>query len=147
MASRLLRSLTAVHKAQLCRSPVRDVAGTLWTCASRSATALQLTSHLLAPRLIRLLDTRFAGLAKGVGTAKILGRVHAAEMKMGKAHFTVSITVLENQDMDFLFGLDQLKRHQVSRGAVRCRKTTLLSELHVPDTPVAVTAGLHRSKE
>lgn len=64
--------------------------------------------------LLRLLDTRFAGVAKGVGTAKILGRVHAAHVKMGSAHFQSSITIMESQDMDFLFGLDQLKRHQAS---------------------------------
>ena len=63
---------------------------------------------------MNLLDDRFAGLAKGVGTAKILGRVHAAQFMLGKSHFEASITVIQNQDMDFLFGLDLLKRYQVS---------------------------------
>eukprot|EP00961_Rhodomonas_salina_P051280 688162-Rhodomonas_salina.2 len=34
-------------------------------------------------------------------------------MKIGKMYFTVSITVLEDNSMEFLFGLDNLRRHQV----------------------------------
>ena len=52
-------------------------------------------------------------MAKGVGTSKILGRVHAAQMKMGGMHITISINVLEDDSMEFLFGLDNLRRHQV----------------------------------
>jgi DNA damage-inducible protein 1 len=62
--------------------------------------------------LMRLLDTRFAGQARGVGTARILGRVHIAQMKFGKSYFPISLTVLENNDVDFLFGLDMLKRYR-----------------------------------
>jgi DNA damage-inducible protein 1 len=32
--------------------------------------------------LLKLLDTRFAGTAIGIGTQKILGRVHAANMEI-----------------------------------------------------------------
>jgi DNA damage-inducible protein 1 len=62
--------------------------------------------------LMRLLDTRFQGIAVGVGSAKILGRIHAAEMQVGDQFFTCSFTVLEDNKVDLLFGLDNLKRHQ-----------------------------------
>jgi len=62
--------------------------------------------------IMRLCDKRFAGVAKGVGTSKIIGRVHQAPIKVGSSHLTASITILEQDDMEFLFGLDMLKRHQ-----------------------------------
>ena len=62
--------------------------------------------------LARLIDRRWRGVAKGVGTANIIGRIHAAPIQIGSAYFTMSITILESKDMQFLFGLDQLKRHQ-----------------------------------
>lgn len=33
--------------------------------------------------LLRLIDNRFAGMAKGVGTCKILGKIHKAQMDIG----------------------------------------------------------------
>ena len=63
--------------------------------------------------IMRLIDYRYAGVAKGVGTSKIIGRIHAVPMKIGGLFLTISITVLEDKSMEFLFGLDNLRRHQM----------------------------------
>eukprot|EP00586_Coscinodiscus_wailesii_P005006 CAMPEP_0172486774 /NCGR_PEP_ID=MMETSP1066-20121228/15499_1 /TAXON_ID=671091 /ORGANISM="Coscinodiscus wailesii, Strain CCMP2513" /LENGTH=450 /DNA_ID=CAMNT_0013252941 /DNA_START=72 /DNA_END=1424 /DNA_ORIENTATION=- len=62
--------------------------------------------------ILHLLDTRFAGTAVGVGTGKILGRVHLTPIKIKNHFFPCTITVLESDGVDFLFGLDMLKRHR-----------------------------------
>ena len=50
-------------------------------------------------------------MAIGVGSSKILGRVHIVDMEVLGEHFTCSFTVLEDNKVDLLFGLDNLKRH------------------------------------
>ncbi|CAI5504887.1 unnamed protein product [Closterium sp. Naga37s-1] len=63
--------------------------------------------------LMRLLDRRYEGVARGVGTSKIVGRIHTVQLKIGTNFYMCSITVLEADNVDFLFGLDMLRRHQV----------------------------------
>ncbi|OAD54234.1 Protein DDI1 like protein 2 [Eufriesea mexicana] len=62
--------------------------------------------------MMRLVDTRWAGIAHGVGTQRIIGRIHMVQIQIGNDHLTTSFTVLAEQSMDMMLGLDMLKRHQ-----------------------------------
>ncbi|EUD65794.1 hypothetical protein C922_03777 [Plasmodium inui San Antonio 1] len=75
--------------------------------------------------ILRLMDRRFTGIAKGVGTKSILGKIHMVDIKIGNYFYAVSLTIIDDYDIDFIFGLDLLRRHQCQ---IDLKKNALIIE-------------------
>merc|ERR1719277_2235907 len=89
--------------------------------------------------IMRLVDRRWAGVAKGVGTQKILGRVHMAQIQIEKDYLTSSFSILEDQPMDMLLGLDMLKKHQCT---IDLKRNVLVIGTTGTETPFLSEADL-----
>nr|XP_033777430.1 protein DDI1 homolog 2 isoform X2 [Geotrypetes seraphini] len=108
-----------------------------------SGAQMTIMSQACAERchIMRLVDRRWAGIAKGVGTQKIIGRVHLAQVQIEGDFLPCSFSILEEQPMDMLLGLDMLKRHQCSIDLKKNvlmigttgTKTTFLPEGELPE--------------
>ena len=63
-----------------------------------------------------LIDERYKGVALGVGKQDILGKIHYLEVDIPTAKVTIpcSFSVLDQMEMDIIFGLDML----ISHGAI-----------------------------
>lgn len=46
--------------------------------------------------------------------ARILGRVHLVTLRIGNLYLDCSVTIIDQPEMDFLLGLDMLRRFQAS---------------------------------
>ena len=61
--------------------------------------------------LMSMVDKRFQGIARGVGSSKILGVIHAAQIKIMNKVIMLKINIIENNEIGFVLGLDNLKKY------------------------------------
>lgn len=91
-------------------------------------------------------------MARGVGTAKIYGRIHLALLTLGSEVFEVSFTVMDavGGEYDMLLGLDMLRKHQA---CIDLKKNCLcIGSVEVPflaekDIPLLMRAGARALSE
>lgn len=90
--------------------------------------------------ILHLIDRRYRGIARGVGTQKILGKIHLVQLEINGDFVPSSFMILEHQPMDMLLGLDLLRRYQckidlqknVLHIGTTGTETSFLSEREVP---------------
>ena len=73
--------------------------------------------------LLHLVDTRYAGVAVGVGAARIVGRIPSAPIALGKRVYNHPLIIIDNDSIGFLLGLDFLSDHNAM---VNVRKQVLI---------------------
>ena len=61
--------------------------------------------------LMSMVDKRFQGVARGVGASRILGVIHSAQIKIMNKTIMVRINIIENNDVGFVLGLDNLRKY------------------------------------
>jgi hypothetical protein len=89
--------------------------------------------------ITNLIDSRFQGMAVGVGQSKIVGSLHYIPVKIGMHFLPCSLYVVEGQEDLFILGLDMLKKHQV---CVDLKKNVLLiQEEQIPFVSGAMPGG------
>ena len=81
--------------------------------------------------LMNMVDKRFQGVAKGVGHSRIVGVIHAVQIKIMNKMIAMKINVIENNEVGLVFGLDSLRAH-------RCNVDLKQNGLVFPD--IGITA-------
>lgn len=61
----------------------------------------------------RLIDKRFVGEARGVGSQRIEGKIHSVPIRIGDSQADIPCSfIVMDTSVDLLFGLDMLRRHK-----------------------------------
>lgn len=103
--------------------------------------------------LLNMVDTRYKGLAVGVSTSKIIGKIHLANMKIGNTYIPFSVVILDSIQIDFILGLDLLRRHQCIINLVNntlqiCGENVqFLAERDIPKLPRLGELGISGSEQ
>jgi Aspartyl protease len=116
-------------------------------CDSGAQNTIMSKKCALECNIFQYVDTRMSGIAVGVGTGKILGRIHMVQLQIQENYyFPCSITVMDDppaadadgvqaKEMPFLLGLDMMKRHlcclDLKEGCIRFTISATES-IHVP---------------
>lgn len=74
---------------------------------------MNLTTSKLC-KIDNLIDERFQGVAQGVGTRKIVGQIHCAQIQIESGFFATTFHLMDDDNMPLIIGLEFLKRHQAS---------------------------------
>jgi DNA damage-inducible protein 1 len=83
--------------------------------------------------LLHLVDESFKGIARGVGMGVILGKIHSADIHIGGKVIPTSFTVMDDKcGVNFLFGLDNLRKHRCSIDLAHNKLFLLSGEISVP---------------
>jgi len=61
--------------------------------------------------LMSMVDKRFQGIARGVGSSRILGVIHSAQIKIMNKVIMLKINIIENNEIGFVLGLDNLRKY------------------------------------
>lgn len=87
----------------------RSVSAVIDTGAQISIMSTGFARHCA---LFDKIDKRFAGRAVGVGSSEILGQLNSLTVRLGGLQFKSDFSVLSNTNVDFIIGLDILRKFQ-----------------------------------
>ena len=86
------------------------------------------------------IDTRYSGRAVGVGSSTIIGRISSLPMRIGPINFDGCVSVLHESRVDFLIGLDFLKRFKCEI-SIKNNILTLIARDRVFKVPLMTASG------
>ncbi|XP_073980439.1 protein DDI1 homolog 1-like isoform X1 [Rhodnius prolixus] len=79
-----------------------------------SAAEITTMTETLAQKIgcLRLVDSKYGGSAKGLGTQRIHGRINLALLTIEDVVFLASFAIVNTDHVEIIIGLDNLKKHK-----------------------------------